>query len=321
MENKLSCAVVRDLLPLYADELVSDETRAEINGHLETCPACSAVLRDIRPEAGEPEAERKRVDFLKKVRTRGRKRTAVTTIIGILLALLGISLIYFRGTVAQSADAICRTQVDGSTVTLVMKAASDTQRISRVDFTSANGIVNVIVRTTPKLFFSNEEKEYSYTLVGFEVTQVHIGNTVLWQGGREISEKASRLYTSANPFVGDMPADTRIADALGVRTQFGAYTNELHTEKPPYGWTLVLKETVPAPKETLASDLMRADACVFLALIENLDTVTWEYPTEQGTETLTFTAEDASALCGGEVKDFVRSASDMQTLLELLGLD
>ena len=85
MENKLSCAVVRDLLPLYADDLVSDETRAEVDGHLETCPACSAVLRDIRPEVREPEAERKHVDFLRKVRTRGRKRAAVTTIAGILL--------------------------------------------------------------------------------------------------------------------------------------------------------------------------------------------------------------------------------------------
>lgn len=323
MENKLGCAIVRDLLPLYADDLVSEETRAAVDGHLEGCEDCSEHLRNIRSELNakdHPESERKNVDFLKKVRTKGRKRTVITTVIGILIVLVGISLIYYTGTAAQSADISYQTYVDGNTVTMVMKAASDTQRISRVSFTSANGMVNVIVYTTPKLFFGNQEKSYSYTLDSFDVTEVHIGNTTLWQGGTAISEKSSSLYRSLHAYVGDMPADVQTASILGVGEQFGHYSNELHTERVPYGWTLILDDTVPEAKAELSVSLMRADSCIFLALIGNLDYVEWQYSTERGAQTFTFTAEDAAAFCGTEIKQAVQSAADMQHLLDMLGV-
>ncbi len=42
-----NCAVVRDLLPLYADHETSPETTACIRAHLENCPSCRAELREI----------------------------------------------------------------------------------------------------------------------------------------------------------------------------------------------------------------------------------------------------------------------------------
>ena len=33
--NKISCEIVRDLLPLYADDAVSDASRALVEAHLE----------------------------------------------------------------------------------------------------------------------------------------------------------------------------------------------------------------------------------------------------------------------------------------------
>ena len=41
---KLPCAVTRDLLPLYAEELVEQETQALIEEHLTGCSACRAKL-------------------------------------------------------------------------------------------------------------------------------------------------------------------------------------------------------------------------------------------------------------------------------------
>lgn len=48
MEKELSCAVVRDLLPLYAEGLVSEETKGEVEAHLEICAACRQQLDEIR---------------------------------------------------------------------------------------------------------------------------------------------------------------------------------------------------------------------------------------------------------------------------------
>ena len=49
------CNVIRDLLPLYIDEVVSDESRQLIEDHLKECPECRAYLDELR--AGLPALE------------------------------------------------------------------------------------------------------------------------------------------------------------------------------------------------------------------------------------------------------------------------
>ena len=41
---KNECYIVRDILPLYLEDMVSEETAAFIKEHLEHCPACAAEL-------------------------------------------------------------------------------------------------------------------------------------------------------------------------------------------------------------------------------------------------------------------------------------
>lgn len=42
-----SCAIIRDLLPLYAENMVSAETRAMVEEHLALCEDCRAKLGEI----------------------------------------------------------------------------------------------------------------------------------------------------------------------------------------------------------------------------------------------------------------------------------
>lgn len=319
MKNKLSCAIVKDLLPLYVDGLVCEETKETVDAHIDECPACKEIMRNMMPPQEETEANLKDVDYLKKVRKTGRRRAVVATILGVVLTILGISITYYTGSLAQSSDIICQTYVSENTVSIGVKAANHTQRVSRVSFSNSNGMVNVRVYTTPKLFYENKEKEYSYT-IDFKVTQVHMGNTVLWEDGMDISEQASLLYRAYNPYVGDMPKNAELANILEISKQFGVYTNELKTDSAPYGWILKLDSTIPASKEGLSLELMRADSCVFLALIGNLDYVIWKYPTENGVETFAFSKEDATDLCGKDIKQFNGSVSDVQVLLNILGI-
>ena len=51
------CEIVRDLLPLYADEVCSAESRALVEEHLSECPGCGEYLKQLR--AGEMETELK----------------------------------------------------------------------------------------------------------------------------------------------------------------------------------------------------------------------------------------------------------------------
>ena len=42
MKNNVPCALIRDLVPLYAEDLVSDETRKELETHIQECEECKA---------------------------------------------------------------------------------------------------------------------------------------------------------------------------------------------------------------------------------------------------------------------------------------
>ncbi|MEM1484467.1 zf-HC2 domain-containing protein [Oscillospiraceae bacterium PP1C4] len=39
--NELTCPIVRDLLPPYAEKLTSEETNAAVEAHLDTCEGCA----------------------------------------------------------------------------------------------------------------------------------------------------------------------------------------------------------------------------------------------------------------------------------------
>ena len=45
---KMACEVIRDLLPLYADEVCSEKSRSLVDEHLAACPECEAILRELK---------------------------------------------------------------------------------------------------------------------------------------------------------------------------------------------------------------------------------------------------------------------------------
>ena len=45
---KLDCEVIRDLLPLYAEQMASPASTALVEEHLQTCEACRAELEQMR---------------------------------------------------------------------------------------------------------------------------------------------------------------------------------------------------------------------------------------------------------------------------------
>lgn len=57
--NNVSCEVIRDLLPLYADGVASGESRKLVQEHLETCPACREELDKLRAPVSVPQEEDK----------------------------------------------------------------------------------------------------------------------------------------------------------------------------------------------------------------------------------------------------------------------
>lgn len=74
---KLSCNVVRDLLPLYADQICSEESRGLVEEHLTDCRDCSVLLRQMRSEEMESSLETETVDVIHRQANFFKRKSAV----------------------------------------------------------------------------------------------------------------------------------------------------------------------------------------------------------------------------------------------------
>ena len=100
---KNECNIIRDILPLYVEDMVSADTSAFVEEHLEKCPECRAELNKMKnPSAFEPIATDIQVNDaepLKTIKKKWTKRNRImigtTVIVTALIVLLGY---YFIGT-------------------------------------------------------------------------------------------------------------------------------------------------------------------------------------------------------------------------------
>lgn len=82
---KITCDVIRDLLPLYAENLTSDATRRLVEEHLDTCEACQKQLAEMKASPGPtPEMD---VVPLRKLNQKYQKKKFFTVAVSVLLSL------------------------------------------------------------------------------------------------------------------------------------------------------------------------------------------------------------------------------------------
>ncbi len=97
--DKMNCNVIGDLLPLYADDVVSEDTKALVEEHLAECAECKETLNTIKNEIEKKihektaAAERSALWAAKK---KLRKKRIITAIIsGMIGATLMILTVFF----------------------------------------------------------------------------------------------------------------------------------------------------------------------------------------------------------------------------------
>ncbi len=73
---KFHCDMIRDLLPLYADDACSEESRRVVDEHLAECPACTDVLRRLQDKDIEENLTSERSAVIEYGARRFRKRSA-----------------------------------------------------------------------------------------------------------------------------------------------------------------------------------------------------------------------------------------------------
>ncbi|MDR2531904.1 MAG: zf-HC2 domain-containing protein [Oscillospiraceae bacterium] len=90
---KSSCETIKDLLPLYYDNVCSNESRTLVEEHIKECSSCEKQLKDISMEMHKPinkADEEKPIKIMKKVLKKGR---VLAFIAGSIVAVIVISVV------------------------------------------------------------------------------------------------------------------------------------------------------------------------------------------------------------------------------------
>lgn len=93
--NKINCNIIGDLLPLYVDGAVSEDTKKLVEKHLAECEACKKAAEEMGKELVLPvhetvaAAETSFLQKMKKTWKKGRIRTAVISVAVTAVVILG----------------------------------------------------------------------------------------------------------------------------------------------------------------------------------------------------------------------------------------
>ena len=94
---KMECEVIRDLLPLYADQACSEQSRALVNEHLLDCADCRDMLQRIKENEIENNLKNEKASVLQYGVRQFKKRTAAvgSAVSGVFIVPILICLYLF----------------------------------------------------------------------------------------------------------------------------------------------------------------------------------------------------------------------------------
>lgn len=93
---KISCNIIEDLLPLYVDDMVSEDSRQLVEEHLKACPTCRRMqeeimrenhLTDIKKGSDSVQTNKMEAELLKKIRCKIRKKRIASVLLAVAIVL------------------------------------------------------------------------------------------------------------------------------------------------------------------------------------------------------------------------------------------
>ena len=323
MKNDLTCAVVRDLLPSYVEGLTSDETNKAVENHLSACPDCMARKNAMTAPAEPAEAaeQSREVDYLKAVKRKSGRRVVIAVLCTLAVILAGCTLMIFViGSPAQEGELfVAESAEENGVLRLSISTPASATAYWGWKVETAGGVANISARSVlVSPLFPNGGGTVEVPLDG--IREVRLCGLVVWQDGVAIQNGTARLYMTKTPYVGDISALDRVANALNIQSGCGPYTNRLQTSHEPYGWTLEFSNVYTQKQAAWLDETMEYDlAPLMMALVDNLGEVSWTYRAQDGAlQTRTVTLLQVNEALPRPVKDYAASPAELPQLLDLL---
>lgn len=291
MKSKLPCAVVRDLLPSYVEGLTEEETRNLVEEHLNECKDCAERCAAMKePEQEQNAEELRKVDYLKTVRRRNVKRVVLAVVLACAVLCVGVwGKLFVIGSPLGHDGFYYEAALseDGKNLHIAahMLGSATVFSGTREDYSDKQVVIEA--RQAIASFINRRgTQEWDVAVQPGQPFCVNALGNVVYQDGLLIDQTTNRQFRSRTPYIGSMSRVAGVAQWLPLPAK--SYTNRLHTDKEPYGWTLDFKEELDAGDR----QKMEKSAVLALALVDNMGVVYW---TEPGGEQGALTLEEANA--------------------------
>lgn len=177
------CDIIKDLLPGYAENLLSKAGTDAVDHHLANCPACCRIYRELKEEPKEISSpqERTALDGFRKLRRRTRhlKILAASSLALILTAVFcGFCMLFLIGRPAGTSwiDAVsCSYDEENDSLTVSGHANNlNIQKVVWENNDQDNDNINVLVYEVESLPFLSETHDFSITIPDIRGRNVYL---------------------------------------------------------------------------------------------------------------------------------------------------
>ncbi len=331
MASDLSCDLARDLLPSYADGLLSDASKAAVEAHLAQCEDCRRALDAMLAPMEPLPVDTPEVRYLKRFRTRHRRLAAMAAVLAVSLAtLLVIMLPTFFTNRAKPAYLMWYD------MGMTGRAGEEPYRVVRFESHLIRSYVDYI-----QVEETGEPNVYTVSvllrgmpLVSRSLPSVHVlplydlpsdatlmldGTYAILDKGAFVEKGAAELRVKADAFVPTKECAEDLIRYLGINllTWGGAEVQAVSRE------TLSLR-LFGEPDANLVKTLpenLRDTAFLLLAALTPLREVEVTYDDGGKEKTQTFTYLDALSALGMDYKNEAQTPSGLQKALDALAFD
>ncbi|WP_271400151.1 zf-HC2 domain-containing protein [Salinicoccus roseus] len=122
----VSCYVIQDFIPLYLEEMLSEDSKILVETHLDECEECRKYLNELQIAETSPFPVETDIHPLRKIQTTLRKKKWQTIVCSVLITLLiGILTIFFMTAPEYLPYSEKTVSVSETTNGLVLSAFND----------------------------------------------------------------------------------------------------------------------------------------------------------------------------------------------------
>ena len=130
---KISCNVIKDLLPLYVEEIATPDTRMVVEEHISSCETCKSELDKLSKSSGVPIDSD--IIILKEIQHKMRKKNYLTILCSIMITLVLVITIFGYLTapeyVPYSKEIVTVTKNNTGTIAVKFKIPITGYQVSR----------------------------------------------------------------------------------------------------------------------------------------------------------------------------------------------